>query len=68
MKFFLKPFYEAHKVEVTKEQWILAERHAGFRPKCSSDDPQYWTEPATGGFSGSGMNGSITYEPSDFED
>lgn len=52
--------------EVTKEEWIKAERAAGFRPKCASDDPRYWTEPATGGFTGSGMSGSIIYEQGDF--
>jgi len=39
--------------EVTKEEWISAERAAGFHPKFGGDGP------ATGGFSGNGMSGSI---------
>jgi len=38
--------------EVTKEEWISAERAAGFHPKFGDG-------PATGGFSGNGMSGSI---------
>ena len=39
--------------QVTKEEWITAERAAGFHPKYGGDGP------ATGGFSGNGMRGSI---------
>jgi len=39
--------------QVTKEEWISAERSAGFHPKCGGDGP------ATGGFSGNGMRGYI---------
>lgn len=47
--------------EVPKEEWIRAERAAGFRPKLWSGDPAYMTTPATGGFSSSyGISGSIT--------
>lgn len=38
---------------VTKEEWIHAERSAGFRPKMSSTDPRYWTTCATAQFSSS---------------
>jgi len=41
------------KKEVTKEEWVQAERSAGFHPKCGGDGP------ATGGFSGNGISGSI---------
>ena len=47
--------------EVSKEDWIKAERRAGFRPKLWSGDPAYMTTCATGGFSDSGgISGSIT--------
>lgn len=47
--------------KVTREEWIRAERQAGFRPKLSSADPAYMTTCATGGFSSSvGISGSIT--------
>lgn len=39
--------------EVTKEQWVRAERAAGFRG--GRED-----EPATGGFSGGGVRGSLS--------
>lgn len=41
------------KKQVTKEEWIQAERSAGFRPKYGGDGP------ATGGFSGNGISGSM---------
>jgi hypothetical protein len=41
-------------VSVSKEDWILAERSAGFRPKMSSDNPRYMSTCATGGFGSSG--------------
>lgn len=47
--------------QVTKAEWIKAERLAGFQPKCASDHPAYWTQCATGGFSGNGISGSISY-------
>jgi len=48
--------------EVTKEEWIKAERSAGFYPKCSSCDPGFWTHPATSGFSSrQGIEGRILY-------
>lgn len=60
-KYFLKADWQTEYQEVTKEQWIKAERAAGFRPKLSSDDPDYMKTCATGGFSGSGVNGKIVY-------
>jgi len=49
--------------EVTKEEWIKAERAAGFRPKLSSDHPNYMKVCATGGFgsSASTVGGRIEY-------
>ena len=47
--------------EVSLEEYCKAERAAGFRPKCSSDEPQYWTTPATAGFTGCGKSGRIKY-------
>lgn len=48
------------EVEVTREEWVNAERHAGFRPK--GDDVG---QPATGGFSSTRTNssGRIEYVP-----
>ena len=42
--------------EVTKEEFIKAERAAGFRSKSGSMD-----DCATGGFTGNGISGSIKY-------
>lgn len=48
--------------EVSKKEWIAAERCAGFRPRISSDHPAYETTCATGGWSTShGISGTITY-------
>jgi hypothetical protein len=66
MKYFLKHDVFGEK-EVTREEWIKAERAAGFRPKCASTDPRYWTEPATGGWSSGNTSGSIIYEQSDYK-
>lgn len=41
--------------EVTKEQFVAAERAAGFRNTLGQPD-----EPATGGFSAGGIRGTIT--------
>lgn len=53
-------YYLSHPVfgekECTREQFIAAERAAGFRPK--SNDPD---EVATGGFNGGGMTGRVSY-------
>ncbi|WP_327210008.1 hypothetical protein [Rhizobium leguminosarum] len=37
-------------VQVTKEDWIRAERASGFHPKMSSTDPRYMTTCATASF------------------
>jgi hypothetical protein len=42
--------------EVTKQEFISAERQAGFYSKFGSDHE------ATGGFGGGGVSGSIRYE------
>lgn len=47
-------------VKVSKEDWIKAERAAGFRPKLSSDHPDYMKVCATGGFGDGRINGAIT--------
>jgi hypothetical protein len=50
-------------VQVTKSEWIRAERSAGFRPKMSSDHPEYMDTYATGGFGSSyGIAGSLTVD------
>ena len=59
-KYFLSHGQLGRK-QVTKAEWIQAERAAGFRPKCASDHPAYWTQCATGGFSSGNISGSITY-------
>jgi len=47
--------------EVTLEAYCAAERAAGFRPKLWSGDPKYMTTPATGGFGGGGVSGSMRW-------
>lgn len=43
------------EVEVSREDWIGAERRAGFWPKGGGNGP------ATGGFSAGGIHGRIGY-------
>lgn len=57
----LKADWQTVWSEVSKEEWIRAERMAGFRPKLWSGDPAYMTTYATGGFSGGGVSGKIDY-------
>ena len=57
-KYYLSGF-GAGETEVSKEEWIKAERRAGFRPKMASTEPRYMQVCATGGFSGSGVSGRI---------
>lgn len=45
--------------EVSKEEFIRAERAAGFRSKFGPH------QVATGGFSGAGMSGRVVYVPAD---
>lgn len=61
-KYFLQTTGFGDKVEVTKEEWIRAERRAGFQPKLSSDHPEYMNTCATGGFNNGYISGSIKGE------
>lgn len=47
--------------EVTKQEFIKAERNAGFRPKLASNHPDYMNVCATGGFGSGDTGGSIKY-------
>jgi len=59
-KYFLE--FMGMKKEVSKQEWIQAERAAGFRPKCSCERGQKCDHEATGGFGSSqGVQGSIQY-------
>lgn len=60
--YYLKTVAETNWREVTRKEWIEAERGAGFRPKLPSTDPRYMTTCATGGFSGNGIQGKIGRE------
>jgi len=60
--YWLKCSGESYYRKVTKEEWIKAERQAGFRPKCAYTDPDYMKICATGGFGGNGVEGKITFE------
>jgi len=51
-KYYLKAFYEETWKEVSQEEFVRAERHAGFRPKGKSPV-------ATGGFFGGGLQGRV---------
>jgi len=53
MKYYLKGDWEEEYTEVTKEQFIAAERNAGFHSKSGPDSL------ATAGFSGDGFSGKI---------
>ena len=55
----LKADFNSDWTEVTKEDWIKAERQAGFRPNLWSGDPAYMTTYATGGFFGAGISGKL---------
>ena len=56
-------YYLEHSIfgvkQVSKEDWINAERAAGFYPKHGGDGP------ATGGFSGNGMSGFMRLKSQD---
>ncbi len=60
--YWLKSDWQDEWTEVTKEQWIKAERQAGFRPKCASTELAYMTTCATGGFTGGGISGKIVFD------
>ena len=53
-KYFLKYDDEKSFKEVTKREWVIAERSAGFRPKCDISDPNNDEILATNGFSNNG--------------
>ena len=59
-RYYLKTDWQPNWTEVTKEQFVMAERQAGFRG---------WndTEPCTAGFSGGGVSGKISIENRDQE-
>lgn len=59
-RFFLKASFNKEWTEVTRAEWIRAERVAGFRPKMSSWEPNYNDTLATGGFSGGNVSGTYT--------
>lgn len=61
-RYYLKTDYASDWTEVDKKTWIEVERKAGFRPKLSSDHPDYMTTCATGGFGGAGHSGKIEYD------
>jgi hypothetical protein len=55
--------YQGMKKEVSKKEWVQAERSAGFRPKCYHGRNETCECEATGGFSSSqGIRGSVEYE------
>lgn len=60
MKYFLKGNWEKKYTEVTKEQYIAAERNAGFY----SDEP-FASETATAAFDDNGVSGKVEYEEED---
>jgi hypothetical protein len=59
-RYFLK-VGDGPEKEVSKKEWIVAERQSGFYPKCF--DPVYEI-PATAGFHNSqtGVSGRMEYE------
>tara|TARA_R110000823_G_scaffold101636_10_gene218347 strand:+ start:1669 stop:1890 length:222 start_codon:yes stop_codon:yes gene_type:complete len=59
--YFLKGPHQLEWTEVTKEEWVKAERTAGFYPKLPRDDSRFMTTCATGGFSGANIRGKIEY-------
>lgn len=59
-RYWLKADFNKEWTEVSKAEWIKAERAAGFRPKLWSGDPNYMAVCATGGWGGAGVQGRIT--------
>lgn len=60
-RYLLKADWQNDWADVSRKDWIHAERRAGFRPKMSSDDPRYMDVCATGGFSNGSTNGRIEH-------
>lgn len=59
---YLLRYGDGEEKEVTKEDWIRAERNAGFRPKLPHDHPNFMKVCATGGFgSRSNVEGRVKY-------
>jgi hypothetical protein len=56
-RYFLQLLAGGEPTEVTQEQFILAERNAGFHPKRGCGPV------ATGGFSNGTIRGIVRYEP-----
>ena len=62
-RYFLNRAGSKIEEEVTKLEWIRAERIAGFKPKgLTSNDLEYTTTCATGSFSGGGVSGYIIFD------
>lgn len=61
MDIFFIRIGEGDEREVTRAEWIVVERAAGFRPKMAFDDPKYMETCATGGFSGQGLSGRVAH-------
>lgn len=60
-RYYLK-MLDLPEQEVSREDWIKAEREAGFYPKgMQSNDPRWMTICATGGFGGSVLHGRIEH-------
>lgn len=61
-KYYLKGSWETEYTEVTQEEFIRAERAAGFHPK-------YGCGPcATGGFSSGSVSGKVEYVEEEKQD
>lgn len=58
-KYYLRGAWQNTWDEVSKEQFVQAERSAGFRSKFGS------LEPATGGFGNGTIDGKIVYGEED---
>lgn len=59
-RYFLKSEWETSWTEVSEEQFVRAERAAGFRNIWGPDD-----KPATGGFSSGSVAGRVRYNGED---
>ena len=66
MRYYLRADHQTDYDEVTKEEYIRAERNAGFKPKFAFDDSKYNTVIATAGFYGGGVSGKVEYEEKDY--
>lgn len=64
-RYYLKTDYADDWTEVDKATWIEVERKSGFRPKMSSNHPDYMMTCATGWFGGNGHSGKIEFEKAD---